>query len=377
MAGKQYYLQATIIIIYISFSELTCCLSQPSNGQHNQEGKSYLKGMFVFGTSVVDNGNNNFIKGSLSKANYKPYGIDFPSGPTGRYCDGRNVADSVCHLLNLPLIPSFSDPNTKPNSVIHGVNYGSGGCGILDDTGSITGGVITMNQQIKNFEEVTLPELKKLLGNNSTEKLGQYLFMIAAGNNDFEMNYFLQKSSSRPSVPVFVNNLTSTFSNQLKRLYSVGARNLALLTVYPIGCTPVVMEETRSPKCVHLVNQAAHYFNVQLKLLLDDLKRKLPGFNFVLVNTYKIIRDIIKNPAARGFSNAASPCCELLKVKGAGLLCKEGGQVCSNRSSYVYFDGQHNTEAVNAIIAAKAFSSNRKSEVYPLNLQMLAQQGSN
>ncbi|KAL2893678.1 hypothetical protein RDABS01_009587 [Bienertia sinuspersici] len=234
-----------------------------------------------------------------------------------------------------------------------------------------------MNQQIKNFEEVTLPELKKLLGNNSTEKLGQYLFMIAAGNNDFEMNYFLQKSSSRPSVPVFVNNLTSTFSNQLKRLYSVGARNLALLTVYPIGCTPVVMEETRSPKCVHLVNQAAHYFNVQLKLLLDDLKRKLPGFNFVLVNTYKIIRDIIKNPAARGFSNAASPCCELLKVKGAGLLCKEGGQVCSNRSSYVYFDGQHNTEAVNAIIAAKAFSSNRKSEVYPLNLQMLAQQGSN
>ena len=77
--------------------------------------------------------------------------------------------------------------------------------------------------------------------------------------------------------------------------------------------------------------------------------------------------------ANAGFSDAANSCCELMKVRGAGILCKQDGEVCSNRSSYVFFDGQHNTEAVNAIIAAKAFSSNRKSEAYPFNLQTLAQ----
>ncbi|VAH79287.1 unnamed protein product [Triticum turgidum subsp. durum] len=39
---------------------------------------------FVFGDSLVDNGNNNDIA-SLARANYPPYGIDFPGGATGRF----------------------------------------------------------------------------------------------------------------------------------------------------------------------------------------------------------------------------------------------------------------------------------------------------
>lgn len=49
---------------------------------------------FIFGDSLVDNGNNNGIA-SLARANYLPYGIDFPSGPTGRFSNGRTVVDTV------------------------------------------------------------------------------------------------------------------------------------------------------------------------------------------------------------------------------------------------------------------------------------------
>lgn len=49
---------------------------------------------FIFGDSLVDNGNNNNI-GSLARANYMPYGIDFPGGPTGRFSNGKTTVDVI------------------------------------------------------------------------------------------------------------------------------------------------------------------------------------------------------------------------------------------------------------------------------------------
>lgn len=95
-----------------------------------------IRGMFVFGSSLVDNGNNNFLQ-NKAKVNYLPYGIDFPYGPSGRYTNGKNVIDLLGEQLQLPgLIPPFADPSTKGSKIVHGVNFASGGSGILDDTGS-------------------------------------------------------------------------------------------------------------------------------------------------------------------------------------------------------------------------------------------------
>jgi hypothetical protein len=53
-------------------------------------------GMFIFGDSLVDNGNNNFLTLTLARADYPPNGIDFGSGwPTGRFCNGKTVADYI------------------------------------------------------------------------------------------------------------------------------------------------------------------------------------------------------------------------------------------------------------------------------------------
>lgn len=49
---------------------------------------------FIFGDSLVDNGNNNDIA-SLARANYPPYGIDFPGGPSGRFCNGLTTVDII------------------------------------------------------------------------------------------------------------------------------------------------------------------------------------------------------------------------------------------------------------------------------------------
>ena len=49
---------------------------------------------FIFGDSLVDNGNNNYIM-SLARANYPPYGVDFPSGPSGRFTNGLTTVDVI------------------------------------------------------------------------------------------------------------------------------------------------------------------------------------------------------------------------------------------------------------------------------------------
>lgn len=92
--------------------------------------------MFVFGDSFVDNGNNNFLE-TIAKADYLPYGMDSPQGPSGRFSNGKSVIDILGEMLNISApIPAFFDPSTKGNHTDVGVTFASGGSGILNETGS-------------------------------------------------------------------------------------------------------------------------------------------------------------------------------------------------------------------------------------------------
>lgn len=55
--------------------------------------------VFIFGDSVADVGNNNYLPFSLVKANFLPNGIDYNGRyPTGRFCNGRTVFDFICKI---------------------------------------------------------------------------------------------------------------------------------------------------------------------------------------------------------------------------------------------------------------------------------------
>ncbi|XP_059630868.1 GDSL esterase/lipase At1g29670-like [Cornus florida] len=344
-----------------------CCCKEP---EENHGAK--VKGMFVFGSSLVDNGNNNFIQNILAKADYLPYGVDFPRGPSGRFTNGKNVIDLLGDHLKLPsYIPPFLDPSTKGNKIVNGVNYASGASGILDDTGSLAGNVISLNQQIREFEEVTLPDLEKQLGCNSRESLPHYLFVVGSGGNDYSLNYFLTRSASNVSLEVFTANLTNNLSLQLKKLYSLGARKFVLMSINPNGCSPMVRARQPEQKgCVEEQNEAALLYNAHLKSLVDLIKPQMPASNLVFVNTNKMIMDIIANPASKGFNDTNNACCDVDDVTGS--LCRRGGSTCATRSTHLYFDGLHPTEAVNVQIAAKAYASTLTSEVYPINVKQLS-----
>lgn len=56
-------------------------------------GQPMVPALNIFGDSVVDVGNNN-NRLSLVKANFAPYGRDFPNHKaTGRFCNGKLAID--------------------------------------------------------------------------------------------------------------------------------------------------------------------------------------------------------------------------------------------------------------------------------------------
>ncbi|KAK6939799.1 GDSL lipase/esterase [Dillenia turbinata] len=203
------------IILCLHFSLLACFL--PCNCTHKPirpNEPRHVKGMFVFGSSLVDNGNNNSLQNSMAKADYLPYGIDFPLGPSGRFTNGKNVIDLLGDRLKLPsLIPAFADPSTEGNKIVQGVNYASGASGILDETGLIAGNVISPRQQINNFEE-----LEVHVGCKSTELLSNYLFILGTGGKDYSLNYFLSNpnNNNASSLQFFTAKLITSLYNHLK-----------------------------------------------------------------------------------------------------------------------------------------------------------------
>lgn len=53
------------------------------------------RAFFVFGDSLVDSGNNNYLA-TTARADSPPYGIDYPTGrPTGRFSNGLNLPDVI------------------------------------------------------------------------------------------------------------------------------------------------------------------------------------------------------------------------------------------------------------------------------------------
>ncbi|XP_034685260.1 GDSL esterase/lipase At4g16230-like [Vitis riparia] len=332
---------------------------------------------FVFGDSLVDAGNNNYIV-SLSKANYIPNGIDFGK-PTGRYTNGRTIVDIIGQKVGFKdFTPPYLAPTTVGDVVLKGVNYASGGGGILNYTGKIFGGRINLDAQLDNFAN-TRQDIISRIGAPAALKLFQRsLFSVTIGSNDFINNYLTPILSAAEqklvSPQTFVGTMISRFRLQLTRLYSLGARRIIVANVGPIGCIPFQRDTTPGvgDDCASLPNQMAQLFNTQLKSLVAELSTSLGGSKFVYADVYSIVDDIIQNYESFGFENGNSSCCYIAGRFGGLIPCGPPSKVCSDRSKYVFWDPYHPSDAANEIIATRLLGGD-SDDIWPMNIRQLIQ----
>ncbi|KAK6913680.1 GDSL lipase/esterase [Dillenia turbinata] len=317
---------------------------------------------FVFGDSLVDVGNNNYIT-SLSKADYVPNGIDFGK-PTGQEIGLKDFT------------PPYLAPTTSGPIVLQGVNYASGGGGILNHTGKIFGGRINFDAQLDNFANTRQDIISSIGESAAMELLGSALFSVTMGSNDFINNYLTPVLSTVEQKLVspesFVGSMISKYRLQLTRLYDMGARKIVVANVGPIGCIPYQREINPSAgaNCAPFPNELAQLFNAELKDLIAELSANLDGSSFVYADVYHIVDDIIRNYVSYGFENENSSCCYLTGKFGGLIPCGPPSKVCCDRSKYVFWDPYHPTDATNVIIAKRLLDGGLE-DISPVNVRQL------
>ncbi|KAG6764062.1 hypothetical protein POTOM_031519 [Populus tomentosa] len=317
--------------------------------KHMMDG-SALQTVFLRFLFLVDAGNNNYIV-SLSKANYIPNGIDF-GRPTGRYYCGQELGFE-------DFTPPFLAPTTMGSVVLRGVNYASGGGGILNYTGKIFGGRINLDAQIDNFANTRQDIIASIGAPATPSLLKMSLFEVVIGSNDFISNYLTPVVSAvnQKVVPpdVFVDTVVARFRLQLTRLYNLGARKIFVANVGPIGCIPYQRDTNPAAgdNCVSFSDQIAQLYNTELRSLITELGANLEGSNFVYADVYRIVNDILQNYRSYGFENANASRCYAAGHFGGLIPCGPPSKVCFDRSKYLFWDPYHPSDAANVIIFLK------------------------
>ncbi|XP_073294377.1 GDSL esterase/lipase At1g74460-like [Primulina huaijiensis] len=309
---------------------------------------------FIFGDSLSDVGNNDNLAKSLARASLPWYGIDFGNGlPNGRFSNGRTVADIIGDQMGLPRPPAFLDPSLNEDVILqNGVNFASGGGGILNETGSLFIQRFGLYKQIELFRGTQELVRAKIGDTEADEFFQEARYVVALGSNDFINNYLMPvySDSWTYSDDSFNHYLLQTLQDQLTVLHGLGARKLMVFGLGPMGCIPLQRVLSSSSGCQERTNNLALKFNEGAGKVVANLSNHLPNATFKFGDAYDVVNDLISNPNKYGFSNSDSPCCSFGKIRPA-LTCIPASSLCKDRSKYVFWDEYHPSDGANQLIA--------------------------
>ncbi|KAH8502192.1 hypothetical protein Peur_066256 [Populus x canadensis] len=333
---------------------------------HSRQPKRHAV-MFLFGDSILDAGNNNYINNiSVSyRANYWPYGETFFHFPTGRFTNGRLIVDFIATKIGVPFVPPYLQPGIN---FTNGVNFASAGAGVFPVANPE---VISLRVQLSNFKNVAI-SMEEQIGDKEAKKLlSQAVYVTCVGANDY--SYFVDNypNGTQLEQDEFVSNMVGNLTDFVKELYNLGARKFAILNVGPRGCQPAARQskELRGDECDEVSLEMIKKHNRAASKAIKELESKLSGFKYSIADFYTILLDMIKHPKDYGFKESRYSCCGhgMYNAAHCGI---EPYTLCKNPSEYLFFDGWHPTEPGYRILADR-FWNGKPNIAAPYNFRQL------
>ncbi|KAI4331330.1 hypothetical protein MLD38_029523 [Melastoma candidum] len=340
-------LRFVFIVLPMAMTTLVTMLRQPFSPFLQHGGGNVNAAFFIFGDSLLDAGNNDYLNISI-KANHWPFGETFFHYPTGRVCDGRIPPDFIAEHAGLPFIKPYLQPNFTDYT--DGANFASSGAGVLRQTSP---DVLYLELQVSFFEEVT-KRLKRQKGNNHVQKLiSEAVYHIGIGGDDYmsfdNASMYSNTTISPVEKEVFVSWVIGNLTIYIKKVHELGGRKFFFQNVGPIGCLPSVRYDAGIDGCWKDANILAQMHNVALSRLLPELEKEMVGFKYVLFDYYTMLLERIFNNSEYGFQVGKSACCGSGAYNGKFSCGIKGEEftLCPDPNVFVFFDSAHPTEAAN------------------------------
>ncbi|KAG0586584.1 hypothetical protein KC19_2G101600 [Ceratodon purpureus] len=104
-------------------------------------------------------------------------------------------------------------------------------------------------------------------------------------------------------------------------LYNLGARKIVTFALGPLGC----------------------------------IRPRYPGAKFCIGDTYNATSQFMSNPAQYGFEFTTTGCCGSCGPYNGQLGCLPASNLCTNRSTHLFWDPFHPTDRTNSYLADRFF----------------------
>ncbi|XP_037455163.1 GDSL esterase/lipase At1g20120-like [Triticum dicoccoides] len=317
--------------------------------------RSKISAAFMFGDSTVDPGNNN-DRLTEAKANFPPYGQDFPGGvATGRFSNGKVPGDMLVSRLGIKeLLPPYLRNDLPLSELLTGVVFASGGSG-YDPLTSIPSTATSSTGQLELFLEYK-ERLRALVGEEEmTRVISEGIYFTVMGANDLANNYFtVPLRHHQYDLPSYVKFLVSSAVNFTTKLNEMGAKKIAIIGIAPIGCCPS-QRALGSRECEPMMNQAANLFNSEIEKEIQrlDAEQNVRGSKFIYLDIYYNLLDLIQRPGFYGFKEVTEGCCGSTVLNAAIFI--KNHPACPNAYDFIFWDSFHPTEKAYNIVVDKLF----------------------
>ncbi|OAY67918.1 GDSL esterase/lipase At5g45910-like isoform X2 [Ananas comosus] len=322
--------------------------------------------IFSFGDSMSDTGNLcvNGNPSSITMAQ-PPYGETFFGKPTCRSSNGRLVIDFLAEAFSLPLLPpskaSGSDFGKGANMAIIGATASDSSFLQSIGLGSKIWNNGPFDTQIQWFQQL-MPTFCTS-SQDCQDYLSKSLFVVGElGGNDYNAALFAGWSPDKTST--YTPQVVQYIYNGVEKLIGLGAVDIVVPGVLPIGCFPIYLTIFQSSNqgdydqigCLKKFNDLSSYHNKLLKQALSKLQSKYSSTRIMYGDYYDQVYQMVQSPQSFGLTYSLKVCCgasgqSSYNYNNDARCGMSGASACPDPQDYLSWDGIHLTETAYQSIA--------------------------
>jgi outer membrane lipase/esterase len=286
-----------------------------------------IKDMYVLGDSLSDQGNLFLATSEIGPAFNVPPLPDANFYFDGRFSNGEIYAGQLANMLGFTIGPSLAGGN----------NFAFGGARttyniVEPPLGPFPVGAFpwSLNLEVQAFLDRVAPK-----GADPTT-----LYVVFSGSNDVG-DILARRLDPAATIATTVNGIR----NAILAFRSVGGRHILVPNIPNLGVSPSV---TRlGPAVAALATNLSIAYNTALAAMLDQIDQG----DIIRFNTFDLINTVVAQPLTFGFTNVTQPC------YNGFVTPNPSPTVCAMPDTYAFWDVEHPTTALHAVLANAMFES--------------------